>query len=161
MAKTSPCVRALTMVAQIPDEGVHDHPSPKATCFTVAHVLVLVLDGAQPIVEIPQLSVRAHFGDIPRVDEDIRGGQISSGAVQRVGVTHVQNGHRVKETHLEPGTLLGAFADTDIASVAHAYVGMARIAHVAGRGQAKSYGNQSAQPSHRHQSRGCQSKQIV
>lgn len=45
-------------------------PSTSRSCND-EHVLVLVLDGAQPVIEIPQLAIISHFGHIPRVNEDV------------------------------------------------------------------------------------------
>lgn len=61
------------------------------------HVLVLVLDGAQPVIEIPQLAIISHFGHIPRVNEDVCIWQVPSGPVQAVRVTEVKDRHHARQ----------------------------------------------------------------
>mmetsp|Transcript_30936 Transcript_30936/g.37981 ORF Transcript_30936/g.37981 Transcript_30936/m.37981 type:complete len:244 (-) Transcript_30936:2-733(-) len=66
------------------------------------HVLVLVLNGTQPVIEIAQFAVTSNFCYITRVDEDVGIGQVASGTMKAVGVADVEDGHRhCHATHLQ------------------------------------------------------------
>ena len=42
-----------------------------------------MLDAPQPLVEIPQLALRAHFGHVPGVDQDVGTRQVLSNSKSR------------------------------------------------------------------------------
>ena len=46
-------------------------PIPSQVASNHQHVLIFVLNGAKPIIEIPQLAFATHFGHISRVNKNV------------------------------------------------------------------------------------------